>query len=487
MTGAPFDLLVVGAGGAGLSCAIAGAESGLRVALIEQASDIGGTLHVAGGMMSGAGTRRQQQKGITGDTVERHLDDVQKIAHRGFDPEIQRLAVMAAPGLIDWIDELGFPFHPDAPAIYFGHEPYSVPRTYWGPAAGKSLMETLRKPLQEHLGTRRITLYLRHVMNEIEAGTAGATGIVVTDLESGGTKRLLGSDVVIATGGFGSNADLFARTTGLDSRPPAASMPGSQGGGLKAILALGGQLRPATEILRLGRFPEPGNSGRVDYTMRADLEALMRPPREIWVNQGGRRFVDESADVVTVQEHAVLKQPGAMFWAIFDRHGVENGTSLVREWKPETYSLEAERGLREIWCATAIAELADQAGIDRQGLENTVAEWNSSLTNGTIPWSTRCPTMRIDTPPYFALLCRGSILATFTGIVASPRLEVIGADNRPIHHLFAIGETLGGATYTGEAFCGGMLVTPALALGRELGKYLGRRPSVLDAAVTPTV
>jgi fumarate reductase flavoprotein subunit len=483
---AHFDLLVVGAGGAGLSCAIAAAESGLTVGVVEQEADIGGTLHMTGGMMSAAGTRRQREKGITRDSVELHLEEVQRIARQGFDSDIQRAAVRAAPGLIDWLDEQGFRFHEDAPAIYYGHEPYSVPRTYWGEAAGESVLEILRGSWERLTEQQRITVYLRHVMGQIEMSNRGVTGVVIGGLESGRLARLSANNVVIATGGFGSNVELFARITKLDCRPPVASMPGSQGQGLEAILEIGGQLRPASEILRLGRFPKTNDRSRVDHTLRADLESLVRAPREIWVNQSGQRFVDESAEVMTAQEHAVLEQPGAMFWAIFDSRGLDAGPSLIRGWRSATYYAEARRGLRELWIADSIDELAVRAGVDVRGLQATVTEWNDRLAECS-PWGPRYRPMRIDAPPYFALQCRGSVLATFTGIAASSRLEVLDDHNRPIPHLFAIGETLGGATYTGQAYCGGMLLTPGLALGRELGKYLGGGPSVLHHGVTSPV
>ena len=92
MSGERFDVIVVGAGSAGLPCAILAAERGARVAVIESSSEIGGTLHVAGGHLSAAGTRRQQERGIQ-DTPDDHYADVIRINRGTSDPTLVRLAV----------------------------------------------------------------------------------------------------------------------------------------------------------------------------------------------------------------------------------------------------------------------------------------------------------------------------------------------------------------------------------------------------------
>lgn len=465
-----FDLIVVGAGPAGLSCAVSAAAGGLRVAVVELESRIGGSLHVTGGMMSAAGTRRQQAKGIA-DDVKQHLADVRRMAIRGYQPALQELAVRSAPRLVDWLDEEGFRFVEECPAIYLGHEPYSVPRTYWGQAGGESILETLTGLWGPLVAAGKISLFLNHLVGELETDAAGrVVGVVVGDMNATEVIRIRARSVVLASGGFGSNASLFERLSGLSAKPPVASMPGSQGGGLEAALEIGAKLRSAKEILRLGRLPRVNNTGRVDHSLRADLEALARPPREIWVNADGERFVDESEPVNTVQEHALLGQPGASLWAIWDAQSLTAGQSLVRGWTPATYHAEASLGLRELWKADSLADLAAAAGISAAGLAGTVTRWN----DGVGPWPSwqGAPKFRISRPPYFAMRFRGSVLATFSGVTVTSRLGVVNVTGDAIRGLYAVGEVVGSATYSGEAFCGGMLITPALALGRALGRAL---------------
>lgn len=126
------DAVVVGAGTAGMAFAIAAADRGLRVVAVEKADRVGGTLHVTGGAMSAAGTRRQRECGVE-DSPEDHFEEVMKIGDGAADPDLVRMAVEEAPHTVDWLDDHGFPFAADAPGTQRSHEPYSTPREYWAP------------------------------------------------------------------------------------------------------------------------------------------------------------------------------------------------------------------------------------------------------------------------------------------------------------------------------------------------------------------
>ena len=79
------DLIVVGAGTAGLPLAISGGEAGARVLVLEKTGQIGGTLHRTGGNISAGGTRRQRQRGIE-DSPEDHYRDIMRISHEEVEP-----------------------------------------------------------------------------------------------------------------------------------------------------------------------------------------------------------------------------------------------------------------------------------------------------------------------------------------------------------------------------------------------------------------
>jgi fumarate reductase flavoprotein subunit len=159
-----------------MACAIAAAEQGARVVVVEKTDDVGGTLHLSSGQLSAAGTRRQRTRGIE-DTPDQHFEDVMALSHGHADPALVRLAVDEAPRTIDWLEELGFEFDPSTPALYYGHEPYSRPRTYWGPEGGRSVLRVLSPRWTELVESGRITVLFRHRADELIRDNGAVVGI----------------------------------------------------------------------------------------------------------------------------------------------------------------------------------------------------------------------------------------------------------------------------------------------------------------------
>jgi len=112
-----YDVIVVGAGTAGIPCAAAAAARGGRVLLVEQNEDVGGTLHLSAGQMSAAGTQLQKDRGIE-DHPRLHFADAMRISKNTADPDLVNLAVNLAPDVIDWLMVEGFAMHPDCPMIF---------------------------------------------------------------------------------------------------------------------------------------------------------------------------------------------------------------------------------------------------------------------------------------------------------------------------------------------------------------------------------
>jgi fumarate reductase flavoprotein subunit len=128
------QITIIGAGTAGMACAISAAECGANVTVIEKSNVVGGTLHVTAEHLSAGGSIRQSEKGII-DSPQKHYDDVMRISNHTADPTFVKLATDLAPKTIDWLQSLGFSFEPDTPKFIYGHTPYQTARTYWGTTA----------------------------------------------------------------------------------------------------------------------------------------------------------------------------------------------------------------------------------------------------------------------------------------------------------------------------------------------------------------
>jgi succinate dehydrogenase/fumarate reductase flavoprotein subunit len=470
------DVLVVGAGPAGLCVAIEAARGGLRVSLIEATEVVGGTLHVSAGHLSAAGTRLQAERGID-DRPDLHLADVMEFGGGRADPTLVGLAVDEAPKTIDWLGDQGFPFADEVPAIYGGHRPYSRPRTYWGRDKGLSILEVLRRQLDELLVSGRVTLDLGTRMSRLLTDDGAVVGVQATAGRGQAPTRIHAGVTVLACGGYGANPALFAELTPGSPRLVTNAMPASQGDGLVAAREIGAAVRGGElHTPRLGLLETI--SGRADmWAAMLDLTPGNRDVCEIWVNAHGERFVAEDGTDVTLLEHAVLRQPGAQFWVVLDSAGLARIGSPVRQWDVDRFVAEATAD-GPIHVADTMAALAEQVGIDSGALAQSVSRYNASTRSGSDPYGRTQFGGALDQPPFYAIRTPATLLCSFGGVVVDAQFRVTTADGACIGGLYAVGEVLGMGATSGAAFCGGMSLTPALSFGRLLGRRLADAASV---------
>ena len=457
-----------------MACAIAAAEAGARVVVVEKTAEVGGTLHVAGGHLSAAGTRRQAEQGIE-DRPEWHYDDVMRISGGTADPELVRLAVAEAGPTIDWLDELGFAHAPESPQQALIFKPYGVRRLHWGDAPGQKgavILRTIRPAWERLVAAGRIEVLLEHRLGELLVEGGMVVG-VSAEGPAGERVEVRGEAVVLATGGYASSPELFAELTPGAPSIVGLARPSATGDGIRAARALGATVRWAERyLLSYGILEESPGSGR-GAARQDDID--LRPERarcELWVNAEGERFVAEDVQSVAEQQRALRAQPGQRAWLVLDEAGVRDGPPVQPLWDAaELRRRAAER--RCAWAADSPGALARLAGIAPAGLERTVAAWNDACAAGSDPLGRKQGLVPLVEPPFTAILMRVGAGISFGGLAVDGDLRVLGAGGAPIPGLYAAGEILGGAQTSGQSYTGGMLLTPALAFGRLLGRRLG--------------
>jgi succinate dehydrogenase/fumarate reductase flavoprotein subunit len=469
------DVLVIGAGTSGIPCALAAHAAGARVIVVDKAPVIGGTLHVSGGHMSAAGTRRQRSRGIE-DSPEAHQADIKRINHGTARADIVDLAVRLAPATIDWLEAEGFEFEPTTPRILYGHEPYSVARTYYGPRGGLSILAVLERLVAQG----GIDLRLNTGVSRLLVGPDCVEGAALAD---GGEIRA--RCIVLATGGYGANGDLFHE---LDGRPLVTSaVSTSTGDGLVMARQIGAAVAGrGTFIPTFGGLPDPDDPSRVQWGQdRPRLISTERVPWEIYVDRHGRRFVAEDEPSIDAKERCLAKLDDLTFWMVLDDRAVEESQEIVAGWSPP--KLRAQANVRPgVWVAGTLAELGQRAGIDPAGLESTVAGYNESVrSERDQDFGRHAMPAPISRAPYYALRNHGVTLITFCGVDVDEGLRVRRADGSVINGLYAVGEVLGAGATSGNAFCGGMMVTPAISLGRWLGTRLAAGVAEMSRSSTP--
>jgi fumarate reductase flavoprotein subunit len=464
-----YDVVICGAGTAGLACAIEAGEAGARVAVVEKEGEIGGTLHLSSGQMSAAGSRLQRSKGIE-DSPEQHYGEILRMGRNRAQTELLRLAVEEAPRTIDWLEELGLRFPEEQPIIYYGHDPYERPRTYWGIELGYSILNVLRPRFDELVASGAVRLLLEHRLTELVVEDGAVVGLRAVGAD--GEVELRGRATVLASGGYVSNPELWA-----ELHPDAPTLAGarhtSTGDGHLAVRAIGGVIRNAeTHLPTFGGIET--SPGRTDiWEASPNLNPHNRLPREIYVNAAGERFIREDSPERDPCERVLLEQ-GGWFWIVFDEASLDEDDPLVIGWSVEMLKEFAARG-QNAWVADDLRELARQAAIEPDGLVRSVERFNEAVRAGRDELGREHLEHPLATPPFYAVKAGACAVIGFAGIAVDGELRVVHADGKPIPNLYAAGEIVGAGATNGNAFAGGMMVTPALGFGRILGRKLAVR------------
>lgn len=472
-----YDILVIGAGTAGMVCAITAAQKGAKVCVIEKDNKIGGTLHWTGGHMSAGGTKRQKALGIK-DSPQKHFEDIVRINGGTGDLKLTKMAVEEAPRTIDWLEDLGFEFAPECPRIIYGHVPYTEARTHYGTEKGYSILKVLTPLWDEAVETGNIEIYLEHSMVDIvkENGQYNT----VKSIYNGTEKVFKGKHIVLTTGGYGSAPDYFNQKH-PDVPMVSSAYPFANAEGHLISERLGGVFRFAeTHLPSLGGLEFEPNSGRCDFNeaWAMVLTSVYRQPREIYVNINGERFIREDEENADTRERIVVKQPEWKFWLIFDeaalqergKNGMEN--PIIIGWDTDKIKAEAQLE-RAIYRANTIEILANKTKLPIDKLQATIARFNEAIEEGIDNDFGRIYLKnKISEPPYYAILVHASILVTFGGMKVNEHLQLLNQDGEILPGIYGAGEFLGLGATSGGAFCSGMSITPALSFGRILGRNL---------------
>ena len=466
------NLLIIGAGTAGMACAITAAENGAKVLVIEKTNKIGGTLFLTGGQMSGGGTRRQKQRNIE-DSPENHFAEVMKISRNTANEALVRLAVEEAPKTLDWLDDLGIDWDETTPKIIFGHVTYQHPRTHFGINKGLSIYNALERLWNKFVESGNIEILFNHKLESLLTQNGKVIGAVANGQE------FFAQNIILATGGYAGNAEMYARLHPRKPRLITAAAESSTGEGIEIAHKIGGKIWNTEKLISgLGAVEVEPNSGRADFwnAWAMVYTSAYRPPREIYVNAEGKRFMDENEIDADVRERLLEKQPGEKFWVIFDETALtEEGMTIIPAWTIERIKEESEKE-NCLWKADSIAELAEKIGVPGENLTKTVNEFNHFVKNQKDEQFGRTHLQNsLTKPQFYALLTYGSSLVSCGGLAINNHLQVIDKDDNPIQNLYAVGEIIGTGATTGNAFCSGMVITPALSFGRILGRKLSQK------------
>jgi len=453
MTGAQndYDVIVIGAGGAGLAAAATAASQGSRVLVAEAGDRAGGSTALSGGVFYAAGTPVQRAKGIAGDTPGAMFHYYMTLNQYKLEAALVRRLCDEAPGALEWLIGLGVSF-PVANLYVAGVD--KIARGHRAEGMGPEITTALEGACNR----QGVDVVLRTRVHELLVEDGAVRGIHVDGAE------LRSSAVVLATGGFGANPELLSRLYPDAARQgDLAWYIGSKhcrGDGLAMAQAVGAQLYGHNRGLLL---VTPG--------FARDLEVYL-PGWLVYVNREGRRFVDETIEYSVLA--AVLKeQVGGECFAIFDEAARAAARSdparPAPNWTADRLAALIEAG--KVARGATLRELADIVGVRAGALETTIAGYNEHCAAGhDASWFKPADMLRpVRTPPFHAVRIRPAIVCwTGTGLRIDRDARVLDASERPIPGLYAAGETTGGVF--GECYAaGGASIANAIVFGRIAG------------------
>ncbi len=463
-----WDIICVGAGSAGLPLAIQAAGRNAKILQIDADSRVGGTLYWSSGQISAAGSRLQREHGIA-DSPDEHYADAQRIAHDTIDPVVLRLFVDNAAGLLDWLMDLGFKSAPGTPVAGEAHEPYRTRRYQWGTQAALSILDVLRPVHEKLVKDGKIDLRLSHRMRKLTTDHNGAVNGVEVEAPGGKVLTFRGRNVVLATGGYACGPEVWAELT---PQYPLCSYanPYARGDGILAARELGARIDGSEKYLNTfaGVLDRPDDP-------RSGIFMLLSPNRrsvwEIFIDAAGKRFMREDHPSIDYRERALLRQSGTAMTVLFDEGILQNAPALFA--MPPA-DLRARFGNHPNFLkADTLDELARQLGVPAANLKTTVTSYNEAVaTQHDAAFGRHFLIREIATPPFYAVRGQGITVVSPAGVVVDSDLRVLRTDGQPVVNLYAAGEVLGFTRGSGNAFVGGLSLTPALTFGKLLGERI---------------
>jgi tricarballylate dehydrogenase len=484
------DVIVVGAGNAAMCAALAAAEAGVRVLVLERApeAESGGNSRFTAGafrcVYDGVDDLRALMPDLADAEVERtdfgtytaaqFFDDMGRITEYRIDPELCELLVGRSRATMRWMQAKGVRFMP-----IWGRQAYRVAGRFrfWGGltveawGGGPGLVESLYR-IARAAGVR---IEFGASVTGLIAGDEGVRGVRVR--QNGRTREVDARAVVLACGGFESNTEW--RTRYLGPGWDLAKVRGTRfntGEGIRMALEIGaasaGNWSGCHAVGWDRNAPDFGDLAVGDGFQKHSY------PLGVLINARGERFVDEGADfrnyTYARYGRAILAQPGQFAWQVFDAKVapmLRDEYRIKQVTKVSGDTLEALCAkLEDVDAAAALATLRTfNAAVKTDMPFDPNVKDGRGTVGLTIPKSNWANPL--DRPPYEAYAVTCGITFTFGGLKIDRQARVIDAEGAAIPGLFAAGELVGGLFYNN--YPGGSGLMAGAVFGRTAGESAG--------------
>lgn len=447
-----YDVVVIGAGGAGFSAAIEAKNAGANVVLLEKMPAVGGNSLISGAEMNAARNWVQPKLGILDDSAERHAADTFKGGDKKGDMKVINVMTANALDAAKWCrDYLGVRFEDDNLFFFGGHSRKRalIPMGH----TGTEFIAKFQAKADE-LGIPVITDMKAEEL--IKDKTGRVVGVKATSHGATYTFNAKGG-VVLATGGFGANKAMVKKyNPKIDERFKTTDAPGTTGEALYMAKRAGAQL---VNMGYIQTYPicDP-ISGVIE------LIADSRFDGAIMLNQEGKRFVEE-LERRDVLSEAILKQTGNYCWVLWNDN-IGKISNTVKE-HPTEYEAFTKQGIMAT--CPDLKCIADFTKMPLKQLESTVKRVSSMAGKGNDKdFHHRGGLMDMSEGQYYVIKAVPSTHHTMGGVRINEKAQALTAKGQVIPGLWAAGEVTGVTHGTNRL--GGNAYTDIIVFGRIAGE-----------------
>ena len=452
------DVVVVAAGLSGLAASVAAAENGAKVITLEKASNTGGAANMGMGPC-GAGSRLQHESMIEvtpGELFRRHMF----YTHYQVDPRLVRAYYWKSGDTINWLEDMGVKFHSVRPAFRArertrayadGEYTWHVVQPEDGSMPGPRAATTMTKRMTERAQSLGVDFQFntsgKHLMTDENGVVCGVKAV----REDGTEVEISCKKVIVATGGFGHNAQMIKDKIGFDwgKNLYSFAVPGMDGDGFNMCHEVGAGQTPVTMEM-MYQLPDNMNHFYVEGAFRQPC---------YWCDATGERFMPED-DIynTTFVGNAINHLPGHKGFAIFDagllKHWKKDGPDIKshvhpedlyegfdEQWERDLHTYKDGYGNPVIAQADTLEELAEIMGIDPEGLVKNVAEYNEMCHNHFDDKFEKEHEFMVplENGPFYCCAQYVGAYGTLGGVKINDRMEVVDDDSHVIPNLYCVG------------------------------------------------
>lgn len=446
------DVLIIGAGGCGLTAALAACDASAEVVVLEQSKTPLGTTSMSTGLIPAAGTPEQQAENIADDPKQFFTDIMAKNKSSADPAIVERLCEISAD-TVRWLrDDHHVPLSLVDGFTYPGH---SARRMYGTQnRTGEELMAALETAALA-AGASVLTEATATILLVDDHNTVQGVRYTRPD---GSTEEIGCRALVLACCGFAANAELISKHIPELEHAVPHTHSASQGLATTWGESMGAQIADMDAY--------QGHAGlAAGHSIPILWPSIMEGG--IQVNRDGERFSNEARGY-SEQAATVLAQPQRTVWSVFDER-VESVLLQFNDYRDA-------KSAGAIVHAEDLTSIAESIGVDLGALEATFATVNDAIETGSPdPFGRMFEPRHKLAPPYLAVKVTGAIFHTQGGLCVDADARVLREDGSAFSNLFAGGGAARGISGSGAAgYLAGNGLLTATSLGRIAGEQAAR-------------